>query len=138
MTRKFATTAFAAIVAAILASAPLGSIAQTSTNSTNQPPKHRIVPVPFHGQISAVDKAKQTITFVDASKVSTTIFINADTKVTPDDKKATLDEAAVGDTCGGQYALSEDGLRVARTLHFGLRKPKKNTAPAPPVPVQKN
>lgn len=136
MTKKFANTGFTFLITAILAGTPLFSNAEPSTNSAAQAaPKHRIVPVPFHGQLSAVDRTKQTITFVDASKVSTTVRINDDTKITKDDKKAKLEEAVLGDPCGGQYVLSEDGQKTAKTFHFG-RKPKKVAAPVPVPPVK--
>jgi hypothetical protein len=72
--------------------------------------------VPFHGKLKAVDPTAGTF-----SVGSLTVRVTAETRITKHGQPATLKDAEVGETVGGQYRKNDDGSLTATTVRFGPR-----------------
>ncbi|MDD5139627.1 MAG: hypothetical protein PHY43_05115 [Verrucomicrobiales bacterium] len=72
--------------------------------------------LPFHGKLTAVDKAAMTIMVGER-----TFEITSETKITKDDLPATLADAVVGEMVGGAYKKNAEGKLSATSIHFGLK-----------------
>ena len=84
---------------------------------------------PFHGKLSAVDKTAKTMT-LEGKEKARTLHITSQTRLTKDDKPATLDDAAVGEIIAGQARLNEAGQTEAVSVRIGAKtegpqKPKQ-------------
>jgi hypothetical protein len=104
-------------VAAVLAGSSLEAKAQTNKPATNQKPssdkKHKYIP--FHGELTAIDKASRTIT-VGTRTIQTT----SETKFYKGENKtpATFDEAVKGQPVTGSYAKGEGDKLIAHSVYF--------------------
>ena len=110
--------ALIAIAAATLLAVP--AITRAQAAATNSPdataPVHKKHGLPFHGKIAAIDATAATVT------VGTQVYnITSETKITKNDKPATLADFAVGDTVSGYAKKNGDKLN-ATALHSGKKK----------------
>ena len=131
-------TAVSLFAAAIMA-APATLRAAESTNapaseeSGSKHKKNSSDIVPFHGKVTAVDKAAMTITVGQR-----TFNITSTTKITKDGLPATLADATVGEEVGGAYKrasskekLDATSLRIgAKVQGEAIPKKKKKQASA--------
>lgn len=85
--------------------------------------------LPFSGTVSAVDKTAMTVS-VKKKESEKSYLITYSTKITKDGKPATLDDAKVGEECGGSYKKTEDGKLEAVSIRFGPKPEKKADAKA--------
>ena len=70
--------------------------------------------IPFHGKITAVNKAAKTVT------VGERVFqVTSDTKIKKLGKPATLNDGVVGEDIGGTYIKGDNGKLTAKSLRFG-------------------
>ena len=78
--------------------------------------------VPFGGKIASVDKQAKTVTV--GKRV---LQVTSDTKITKNEKPATLDDATVGEEVGGQYHQDADKKMNLVSLRIGPKAeaPKK-------------
>jgi hypothetical protein len=107
---------------AVVVGAPAVTNSTAAAASAKKP-----VPGPFHGKVAAVDKTARTI------QVGKRVFhVSPDCKLTKGGKAARLEDAVIGEECGGYMRPSEDGRLVATTLRLG---PKVATATAVPAPA---
>jgi hypothetical protein len=90
-----------------------------------KPKKDRL---PFRGTVSAVDKTAMTIS-VKGKETEKTYLITSTTKFTKAGKPATLEDAVVGEECGGSYKKTEAGKLEALSVRLGPKpeKPEKKT-----------
>ncbi len=128
---SFLNFAACAVLAISLAGAP----AQLRAQSTNKAPAKKSAtekkeagekksrPVPFNGELKALDKVAKTAT------VGKRVFqITSDTKVYKGDKTpATLDDAVVGQPVRGSYHKTEDGKLLANSIYFGPKGEQSGT-----------
>lgn len=83
-------------------------------NTTNAPAKtiHRFLP--FHGRIKAIDKTNKTVS------VGNEVFqVTSETKITKENKPATLEDGTVGEEIAGTYRKEADGKLNALSLRIG-------------------
>ena len=124
------------LVAIALTLAPAITRAQDATNAPapaqSTPKKHG--GLPFHGKVSAVDTAKETLT---VGKL--TLSITSLTKITnaTNGAPAILDDISVGENISGSYLTDDSGQLNAKTIHIGSKAggkggkaKKKKPAPA--------
>lgn len=79
---------------------------------------------PFNGKIAAVDKQAKTV------KVGTLVLqVTSTTRITKDNKTATLEDAKVGEEAGGAYRVGDDKKLNLVSLRLG---------PKPDAPVKKD
>lgn len=76
-------------------------------------------PIPFRGKINEIDKTAKTITIGKEKK--RTLHITDKTMIKKDGKKATLEDAAVGEDVGGTYRESAAGKLEAVSLRIGQK-----------------
>lgn len=70
--------------------------------------------IPFHGKVTALDKAAKTVT------VGERVFlVTSETRIRKLGKPATLDDGMVGEEVGGTYVKGDNGKLTARSLRFG-------------------
>jgi predicted secreted protein len=74
--------------------------------------------LPFHGKLAAIDTTAMTVTVGKQ-----TYSITSETKISKDDKPATLADFAVGDMVGGGYKKDGDKMN-ATSLKSGGKKKK--------------
>lgn len=118
MKKQILKTVLFSIVAAALVTMPAISRAQDSTNApaAAKPSKKSML----HGKADAVDTAAMTLT------VGTQVVnVTSTTKITKDNKPATLEEVMVGDAVSVSYKKGEDGKLNATAIHDGLMTSKK-------------
>jgi hypothetical protein len=130
MKNQIAKITLFGLVAAALAFTPSFGFAQdATTNAPAQsvaPKKHKYAP--FHGKVSAVDSAAQTLT------VGTlTITVTSTTKISKaaTGEAATFEDITVGEFVSGAYKKTADGTLKASTIHIG-----RKARPTPPPSVQ--
>ncbi len=114
------------LVSLVILALPLGLAAQNTNKpaaekksapsgaDTEKTPKAG----PFHGKLSALDRAAKTI-----SVGKRTFQITSDTKLKKAGKPATLDAGVVGEVVSGYVKPSPDGKLVATTVNFGPKPP---------------
>ena len=112
-----------ALAAATLMAAPAFTRAEDSATSTAPDaaaPTHKKAhsTLPFHGKLAAVDTTAMTVTVGKQ-----TYSITSETKMSKDDKPATLADFAVGDMVGGAYKKDGDKMN-ATSLKSGGKKKK--------------
>ena len=111
------------VLTAAIAAAPTQLLAQ----STNKPATDKKAPAakqesatkkkaahPFHGKLAAVDKVAKTIKLGES-----TYQITSETKITKEDKPATLEDGVVGEHVTGYAKPTEDGKMAASSVYFG-------------------
>jgi hypothetical protein len=113
------------LILALLALAPVpGTTAPATTNAaTAAATAKKPVPGPFHGKVAAIDKTARTI-----QVGKRTFYVSPDCKLTKAGQPAKLEDAVVGEECGGYMKPSPEGKLVATTLRLG----PKVSAPATP------
>jgi len=126
MTKSITTLAFAGLLAAVIAGAPVSGRAEDKPAAGKKEQaagEKKKRAMPFNGKISAVDKTAKTI------KVGERTFqITSETKISKAGKPATFDDAVVGEKVGGAYRNTEDGKMAVTTVRFG---PKAEGEAAP-------
>jgi hypothetical protein len=104
------------ITLALLAFAP--AAVQAAAAATNAAvaavPAKKPVPGPFHGKVAAIDKTARTI-----QVGKRTFYVSPDCKLTKAGQPAKLEDAVVGEECGGYMKPSPEGKLVATTLRLG-------------------
>jgi hypothetical protein len=109
----------AAIVAApwTVSAQDSGAKAPTSPDQS-APAKHnkKHEHLVFNGKVTAVDHDAMTVTVGKR-----TFEITSETKITKDDKPATLSDVVVGEKIGGAYKKSDGGKLTATTIHIGAK-----------------
>jgi hypothetical protein len=83
----------------------------------------------FNGKLSAFDAKAMTLTVGER-----TFEITSETKITKNDKPATLADGVVGEMVGGAYKKDAAGKLIATSIHFGgksegEKKHKKKSEP---------
>jgi len=83
----------------------------------------------FNGKINAVDAKAMTLSVGER-----TFEITPETKITKNDKPATLADGVVGEMVGGAYKKDAAGKLIATSIHFGgksegEKKHKKKSEP---------
>ena len=112
-----------ALAAAALMAAPTVTRAHeaaTATPPDAAAPAHKKGhgSLPFHGKLAAVDATAMTVTVGKQ-----TYNITSETKLSKDDKPATLADFVVGDMVGGAYKKDGDKMN-ATSLKAGGKKKK--------------
>ena len=69
---------------------------------------------PFHGKVTAVDAAAMTVTIK-----TQTINVTSETKITKDNKPATMADITVGEVVSGAYKKDAAGKLNATVIHIG-------------------
>ncbi len=92
---------------------------------TNKPPAARSLP--FTGKLTAVDRAKRTITVG-----SRLFYLTSETRLTRAGQPATLDDGVIGEETAGAYRKRPDGTRQAVSVRFGPKVPGPKTVPDRP------
>jgi len=119
----------AGLLAVTMVLAPVVGLAQDKptsppgANGEGKPaPSQRAIP--FNGKVAAIDKTAKTVT------VGERVFhVTAETKITKDNKPATLADGAIGEVVAGNYLKGDDGKLTARMIRFG---PKPEEGDKPP------
>lgn len=115
MKKQIAKITLFGLVAAALVAVPAASRAEDSTNAPAAAPANKHG-TPFHGKVTDVDTNAMTLTVK-----SLTINITSETKITKDNKPATLSDIAVGDTVRGAYKTDDAGKLNATVIRDGLK-----------------
>ncbi len=105
-----------------------------STNSTLTPAKPHPKPKTFHGKLTAIDKAAETVTVAGWRKH--VLMVTESTKLTRDDKPVAFGDLTIGEHLVGQYFRAEDGKNVAVALHFKKAKVEKTEGEESPKPAE--
>jgi hypothetical protein len=116
------------IVSTIVAAAVVLAASTTSIATAQEKPKDAPKKVegekkksdvyPFNGKVASVDKTAKTVTLQGKEKARV-IQITADTRIMKLGKPATLDDATVGESVGGQVRRTADGKEAAVSLRIG-------------------
>jgi hypothetical protein len=101
---------------------PKAKEAPKSDKTKHAAPKAKAKPIPFYGDVTAVDAAAGTFTIGMKTFVVTT-----ESKIVNGEKAATLKELTVGHKVGGSYLDNKSVHEVAR-LNLGVKQ--KTTKPA--------
>jgi len=102
--------------------AAFAAISSVSVVAADAPAKEAAAkPIPFGGKITALDKQAKTVT------VGKRVFhVTSDTKITKNEKPATLDDAIVGEEVGGSYKQDAEKKMHLVSLRIGPKaEPKK-------------
>jgi hypothetical protein len=117
MKKQILKTMLFTLVAAALVTVPAISRADDSTNAPAVKTSKKSM---LHGKADAVDTAAMTLT------VGTQVVnVTSATKITKDNKPATLEEVMVGDAVSVSYKKGDDGKLNATSIHDGLMSSKK-------------
>jgi hypothetical protein len=120
MKKQILKTVLFSLVAAALVTVPSLSRAADSTNAPAATTSKKST---LHGKAEAVDTAAMTLT------VGTQVVnVTSTTKITKDNKPATLEEVMVGDAVSVSYKKGDDGKMNATAIHDGLMTKKKKKA----------
>jgi hypothetical protein len=103
------------------------ALAATCGPATAEEPVSKKRPLPFHGKITAVDVAAQSLTL--SGKKARVVHVTPQTRVTKGDRTATIADAIVGEEVAGSAMLLPEGKLEAKSLRIGP-KPADKSAPA--------
>lgn len=107
-------------------------VAGANLHSANQPAPRQTAPAakagtqiktkPFRGKIASVDQSLRTV-ILQGPKAQT-FRVTAETRITKDERPATLADLVAGEAITGSARLASDGKWDARSIYAGKRTPK--------------
>ena len=133
------TPALAAILGLALASAPLPTHAQTTTNTASTAASSTVSTKSkkASGTLTVIDTAGNTISVENKTDGTRTFAIASTIKITKDGKAATLADFAVGDKVYVAYTKDVSGMLTATRLSKKTPKPTpaaaSTTSPSAPA-----
>jgi hypothetical protein len=118
--KKLILSGLAGLLAIAMIGTPLALHAADTTNAPAKKAARKVGndPIPFHGNVKAIDNNAKTL-----SVGKEDFQITSETKITNLGKPATLADGAEGVRVTGAYKKDADGKLTATTVRFGPKTP---------------